>query len=426
MKKVTLTAVGILAAIGVMMSGCQSTKTVKNEVKDGATVHKSSESPSGYMVTFAYTPTDDSIASVKVTGPFLYIDPDMDLHDKENMFTPHTYEPGMYPTNCAPGPFAWGYTEDMVFDEASGKYTAEFPITTGSFAYSYILTHDDGKVEMIADPANPSPAALNPLSNTPTGDLAHSIVYGEYSAKQGSTPNLDFVRPAAGKKGTLSYVQYKGTLCDDQDLGIYLPVGYNAARKDPYKVIYMSHGGGGNETDWFAMGHLDNIADNLNLDCIIVTMDNSAYGWDFAKIEDNLMNCIIPYMEANYNVSKEAEDRAFGGLSMGSMTTFHMFFDLPEEFGYFGAFSGTDMSAVKNSAGIDKPTFFFTVGTCDIASGNIMPNGEGQQIKYEDMVAYLKDHPMDNVVDGGYVPGSHDWFVWSSSFYSFVTQYCFK
>ena len=148
--------------------------------------------------------------------------------------------------------------------------------------------------------------------------------------------------------------------------------------------------------------------------------------WDFGQIEENMLNCVIPYIEANYNVSTEAKDRAFCGLSMGSMTTYHMFFDHPEAFGYFGGFSGADMSAVTDNEGISEPIFYFTVGYSDIASGKVMPNGEGQQIKYEDMIAWLAENPMDNVIDGGYLPGSHDWFVWSASFKTFVDEICWK
>ena len=91
-------------------------------------------------------------------------------------------------------------------------------------------------------------------------------------------------------------------------------------------------------------------------------------------------NYIIPYMESNYNVSTEAKDRAFCGLSMGCMTTFHMFFDHTEAFGYFGGFSGPDMSAVTDNAGIHEPILYATVGLCEIALGKIIPNGEGQRM----------------------------------------------
>ncbi|MBQ1491787.1 MAG: hypothetical protein IIZ39_07480, partial [Blautia sp.] len=292
--------------------------------------------------------------------------------------------------------------------------------------YGFTLTKADGTTEDIADPTNPSPALVNANTNITTGDVTSSIVYGKWDPeKQSESPDFDYVLPSEGDKGTVTYIEYAGVLGEGQDLGIYVPAGYDPEREEPYKTVYASHGGGGSEVDWFAMGHVDNIVDNLGADIIVVTMDNNSLEWDFAKIEENVLDYIIPYMEENYNVSKEAKDRAFCGLSMGCMTTFHMFFDHPEAFGYFGGFSGPDMSAV-NDNDVSAPTLYVTVGLCDIASSRIMPNGEGQQIKYEDWVAYLEEHPMDNVILGGYLPGSHDWFVWSASFKNFITDICWK
>jgi len=404
----------------------------------GATVFASSESPTGYMVHFEYELTEEDIKSVSVSGPFLYMDPAKELKDPENGVGPWEYKPGMYVTAMAPGPNKWNYTEEMKQDPETGRYVAEFPIGSGSFAYSYVLEpNDPAKLPIspwgqpmplkVDDPANPSPAKANPNSLHKTGDLTNSIVYGKYDPeKQAGSLNLDYVLPAEGAKGKLEYVAYDGVLPEKQYLGVYVPAGYDPNRAEPYKVIYMSHGGGGNETDWFAMGHLDNIVDNVGADVMVVTMDNSIHKWNFEVIEDNVLNYIIPFIEKNYNVSREAKDRAFGGLSMGCMTTFHMFFDHPEAFGYFGGFSGPDMSAAKDTPGIDQPILYFTVGTCDIASEHITPNREGQKIKYEDFVAYLAEHPMDNVIDGGYLPGAHDWFVWAQSFYKFVTEICFQ
>lgn len=393
----------------------------------GATVYASEESPTGYMVHFAYKKETEDDTPVSVTGPFLYLDPDVDVTDEANGYTPYDYKDGYYASNMAPGKGMWGYTEELKLNEATGLYEAEFPISSGSFAYSYIIKDDKGEDVMIDDPANPSPAKDNPNSDFATGDLTHSIVYGAYDPdKQSKSLNLDYVKPSESDKGKMTYVEYEGKLSDHQDLGVYTPAGYDENREEPYKVIYMSHGGGGNETDWFAMGHVDNIMDNLGEDIIIVTMDNSSFEWDFEKIEDNVLECIIPYIEENYNVSKEPKDRAFCGLSMGCMTTFHMYYDHPTEFGYFGGFSGPDMSAVKDTEGIEEPTLFFTVGTCDIASEKIIPNEEGKQIKYENYVDYLKTATKEKVVDGGYIYGAHDWFTWSQSFYRFVKEVAFK
>ena len=424
--------VALLAAL-VLCVSLAAISHAETAYPAGATVVEDAASPTGYTAHFVFEKFRDDIVSVNLTGPFNYVSPDLDVTDPANTYTPQEYQNGMYAANIVPAKLALGFAAafagtPMEFDEAANAFVVSLPITSGSFNYGYSVTYADGTSESMADPTNPSPALMNPNSNITTGDVTSSIVYGKWDAeKQSKSPNFDYVLPSENAKGTVTFVEYTGVLSDDQDLGIYVPAGYDPNRAEPYKTVYASHGGGGSEVDWFAMGHVDNIADNLGADVIIVTMDNNSFGWDYAKIEDNVINYIIPYIEANYNVSKDAADRAFCGLSMGSMTTFHMFYEQPEAFGYYGAFSGSDMNAVVPDApGTDKPIFYITIGTCDIASEKVMPNNDENLKKYEDFIRYLEDHPMANVIDGGYVPGSHDWFTWSYSFMSFITEVCWK
>lgn len=399
----------------------------------GATVVADENSPSGYTVHFVYDgkgiDSSKTLESISVTGPFQYVDPDKDLKDPTNAYSPDQYKNGMYATNCAPGPFSWGYTQNLEKNPETGNYEVSFPITSGSFAYSYSIKYaEDSEAVVIDDPANPSPAKNNPNSITATGDITHSIVYGKWDAeKQSKSPNLDFVLEASENKGTQSYVSYTGSDGMTQYLGVYLPNNYDSNRTQPYKVIYASHGGGGNETDWFAMGHVDNIMDNLVnqgkvKDTIVVTMDNAHYSWNFSEIENNVLNYIIPFMEQNYNVSTSRDDRAFCGLSMGGMTTNNMLFDHPEEFGYFGIFSGTDMSAVKENGALGEPKVMLAVGTCDIASENVMPNSGGTEKKYEDLVRWNEENNLIDMYDAGYIKGAHDWFTWSQCFEEFATN----
>ncbi|MFQ9564126.1 MAG: alpha/beta hydrolase-fold protein, partial [Faecalibacillus intestinalis] len=296
---------------------------LSKKINEGVSVYKNSHSPSGYTATFIYKPTQD-IIKVSLTGPFFYIDPNMDLYDKDNIFTPHEYRNGMYASSLAPGTFQRNYIEDMIYDPELSIYRLDIPITSGAFPYSYIITYQDYTQETIDDPANPSPSKMNNQSYYKNASLKQSIVYGYYDKmKQSQSPYLDYVLPSKKKNGSLFFVKYEGNLSKNQDLGIYLPSNYNE-NTQPYKVIYASHGYTGNETDWFSMGNIHHIIDNFNEQVIVVTMENSSYELDFMKmyerigmVEDNIINYIIPYIEKNYNVSKKASDRAFCGISMG-------------------------------------------------------------------------------------------------------------
>lgn len=417
----------------------ESEEASSSDITFGATVTADPDSPTGYAVTFAYDASDSKtpVESVSVTGPFRFVDPDLDLMDENNWFDPEDYEDGMYPSNFIPSlgmTEGWGYTQEMTDEDGDSIYTTSFPIASGSYAYNYVIQYEGVEEPVnIDDPVNPSPAKNNPDSITETSDIIHSIVYGAYDGeKQSQSLNLDFVLPTESNAGEQFYVSYVGVDGVTQYLGVYLPADYDPDREEPYKTIYTSHGGGGNETDWFAMGHVDNIMDNLSVDglveeAIIVTMDNAHYEWDYDQIESNVLDCIIPYMEENYNVSTQPQDRAFCGLSMGGMTTTNMYFDHPTEFGYFGIFSGTDMTAVKDTDGIKEPTVMVAVGTCDIASENIMPNTDPEALmKYEDLVNWAEENSMTNIHAAGYYHGAHDWFTWSQCFYHFVTEYLWK
>ncbi len=438
-KKILIMLFAVLASLSLLACNGESSRDLPDEALleygPGVTVEASELSPTGYMAHFVFEADDEEIIAASVGGPFLYINPSLDVKAENNCFQPNEYETGFYASAMAPGTMQFYNSIPMEYNEANGAYVLEMPITSGAFLSSSDVTCADGKRESIADPAEKAAGFANPNSDTQTDSVTRSIVFGHFDeTKQSGSPNLDYVLPT-DNGGTLQYVEYIGSMSDHQDLGIYLPAGYDANREQPYKVIYASHGGGGNETDWFEAGQAGNIIGNLGLDYIVVTMNNSVYAesmeavgasnWDYAAIEDNVINYIIPYMEENYNVSKDAADRAFCGLSMGSLTTTHMFFDHPEAFAYFGAFSGTDMTAV-NGNDTSAATFFITCGTCDIASSNIMPSMDGTQIKYEDFIGYVATNPMPNVVDGGYLCGGHDWFTWCQSFKIFVSDICWK
>ena len=67
----------------------------------------------------------------------------------------------------------------------------------------------------------------------------------------------------------------------------------------------VSHGGGGNEAEWMEIGSLPNIMDNIlaekeAAESVVVTMDNSHFGWDYDLIAKNFKENIIPLIEERY------------------------------------------------------------------------------------------------------------------------------
>lgn len=320
----------------------------------------------------------------------------------------------------------------------------------------------------VDDPANPSQHAINMTnSNYQCSDLTHSICYGLWdSVKQSESPNMDFMTPYGDyAKGTIEYVTYAGSLAEDQDLGIYLPPEYDADRAEPYNTIYLSHGMGGNETYWFSTPQADNIMDHIIAEdkaqeAIIVCLDNSSYDWNYSEIENNIRNYVIPYVEANYNVRTEKEGRAFSGFSMGAMTTTHMMFHCGDLFKYFGVLSGCNIGNATFAEGFEydssrlsmtesedggpigeeylKQVYENIVISEDLlddivytAAGNYDTasklNGFGLYGCYETIRDWATEYmPDGHFIDGGYIPGSHDSYVWGPGFYEFAGSICWK
>ncbi len=447
---------------------------LENPIKtypDGVTVEKDDNSKSGYTAHFVYDaeadransgiPEEAVITGVSVQGSFRF--------NNDYTITPDTsevrdYEPGYYVAAANVATFDLEVLYPMTYYHTTERYQVDTTAVSGAHYYSYVVTYTVDGEEFsvkVGDPANPSPCLDNKNSNTDLtngDDGKRSIFYCAYDEKQGATPNLDFMIPQADTaKGTVEYVEYEGTLAKDQDLGVYLPAGYDPNRAEPYKVIYLSHGMGGNETYWFSQTPGDNVMDaiiseNKNQEAILVGMDNALYNWDFEKIADNVINKIIPYMEANYNVSKDAEDRAFAGFSMGSMVTTYMAFHHADAFGYFGIFSGTNMNNVTFKEGFvfDQNKFdsdeeyrkealnnvVFSEALLDsvvyTAAGNydtaIMGNGWwNPYMSYEMIRDTMKQYmPEDQFVDGGLKPGSHDIYTWSQCLYEFAKDVCWS
>jgi enterochelin esterase-like enzyme len=166
--------------------------------------------------------------------------------------------------------------------------------------------------------------------------------------------------------GTLSKVWYESpTLQLTRRMYVYTPPGYsNSGIK--YPVLYLLHGGGGDEDAWTTLGRTCQIMDNLiargEAKPMIVVMTNGNPGQAAAPgeapprnpadrsregiasmgsgaFEKSLVNDVIPFVETNYRTLEGRENRAVTGLSMGGMQTMNLAFDHTGVFDYYGVMS---------------------------------------------------------------------------------------
>jgi enterochelin esterase family protein len=163
--------------------------------------------------------------------------------------------------------------------------------------------------------------------------------------------------------GTLSKIWYDSpTLELTRRMYVYTPPAYESG-SGKYPVLYLLHGGGGDEDAWTTLGRTCQILDNLiasgRAKPMIVVMTNGNPG-DAASpgeapprkgeegdifrmgsglFEKSLVQDVIPFVETHYRTLSGREHRAVSGLSMGGMQTMTLSFDHTETFDYFGVMS---------------------------------------------------------------------------------------
>jgi len=166
----------------------------------------------------------------------------------------------------------------------------------------------------------------------------------------------------AEKRGNLTKVWYDSpTLKMNRRMYVYTPRGYEKS-KQKYPVLYLLHGGGGDEDAWSNMGRACQILDNLieqgKAKPMIVVMPNGNPGQQAAKplmLAENafdyrdpstanlyihsLAKDIVPFIERNYRVISKPDSRAVSGLSMGGGHTMNIANNYPGMFGYIAPMS---------------------------------------------------------------------------------------
>lgn len=222
--------------------------------------------------------------------------------------------------------------------------------------------------------------------------------------------------------GAVSQVYYKSsTFNKTRRMHVWTPAGYNKMDKLP--VLYLIHGGGDNDFAWPGVGRANFILDNLLAEGKIVPMvvvmpDGSV---DVDKFTDEVMNDIIPYVEANYNVLTDREHRALAGLSMGGLETLDISLKNYQYFAYVfpmstGWFLGSPFYEkwepyLKEHAAEMNENFklykFYMGGEEDIAYKNCI----GTRKLFD---KYGIKHEYSSM------EGGHSWYVWRYNLYDFA------
>ncbi len=211
-------------------------------------------------------------------------------------------------------------------------------------------------------------------------------------------------------------------------LYIYTPPGYETSRNIRYPVLYLLHGMGDTEDAWTVVGRANVIVDNLiakkKTGKLLIVMpyghtpsvppDMRSIG-NYEAFEKDLIEDVIPYVQARYRVSNNSKDRAIAGLSMGGGQALTVGLGNLEFFGWIGAFSSAVPRGQKLDNLLAKPEvinekldlLWIACGRKDFlfqANQKLIERLKADNIKH---IAHITD-------------GAHEWSLWRRYLDKFV------
>ena len=318
--------------------------------------------------------------------------------------------------------------KDSVFEAKLG------PIDADAYEYEYII---DGI------------PTLDPNSSLETRDGAWIqnllIIPGEGSA---------VYEAADVPHGNVNAVWYNSPVLNGtRRMQIYLPPGYEKSNKK-YPVMYLLHGGGGDEEAWLSRGRANFILDNLIASgkavpmIVVITNGNpnttaaplsrqmnrtgniggGPAGMATGQFEKSLVEDVIPFVETNYRVIADAGHRAIGGFSMGGFQTQNITNANPDKFKYICVMSMGLFSAFSNRGGeYDKETHLKQLTALKEAKPKIYYIGIGKDDFLYQSTVNLR--AMYDEIGLKYIyresEGTHDWNSWRLYLKEFLPM-CFK
>lgn len=213
----------------------------------------------------------------------------------------------------------------MIFIEAllATRFTVSLQSVLG--LYFRFVRYNSFVVDgvQVADPRN--------LAIFPNEGFQNSIV-----EITGNTPLIHTIQNVP--QGTISYRYYTSPELGTRPVVIYTPPGYENATKTKYPVLYLLHGSSDTEETWTKVGRANIILDNLIAQgkatpMIIVMPYGRAYptiskssgslrNWEnLQEFKIDLLNNLLPFVEQNYRVKQDKDNRAIAGFSGGGGET---------------------------------------------------------------------------------------------------------
>jgi enterochelin esterase family protein len=263
-------------------------------------------------------------------------------------------------------------------------------------------------------------------------------------------PGVDFYTVKEVPHGDIRSKWYFSKVTNSwRRLNVYTPPGYDQNSSAKYPVLYLQHGGGEDETGWAAQGKTDLILDNLiaagkarSMLIVIANGNLPAAGGarggggysraGMAPFGNELLNNIVPFIEANFRVQPGSENRALAGLSMGGGQAFYVGLEHKEKFGAIGVFSSGLFGGLAGRGGAAPAVFNAEEQMPGLTTNSKAFNDQlklfylsvGEQDPRieptKKAVADFKAHGLK--VEFASFPGGHEWQVWRKSLHDFAPR----
>lgn len=299
---------------------------------------------------------------------------------------------------------------------------------------------DFGTQEFVAKRGEPAAAAAPAPANAAAGERPRRGPGFGGPIVLGPDDKAAFDDPPAGfnKKrddiphGKLEMIEYESkTVGTTRKMQVYTPPGYSKDKK--YPVLYLLHGIGGDETEWERFATPDVLLDNLIADGkavpMIIVMPNGraqkndraegdvfAAGPAFAVFEQDLLQDVIPAIEARYSVQADREHRALAGLSMGGGQSLNFGLGHLDTFAWVGGFSSAPNTKPPEQLVPDPAAATQKLKLLWLSCGN----KDGLIRISQGVHAYLKEKQVPHVwhVDGN----AHDATHWRNNLWLFAQR----
>lgn len=291
---------------------------------------------------------------------------------------------------------------------ANGEWTGTTDPLTPGFHYYFLII--DGV--SVADPASESFYGCSAMTSGveipyPAGDIRFytaDVPHGDIRMKR----------------------YFSKTANDWRRMFIYCPPGYDTS-KESYPVLYLQHGGGEDERGWSNQGRTDIILDNLiakgeATPMVIVMTDGNTRDFESELLED-----CIPFVEKNFRVKTDRNNRALAGLSMGGIQTLNVGIPHLDLFAYLGVFSSGWWANSRPNQSMNDTEKYYTMLKEKKSDYNTklklfwLSMGGKEDIAYNNCQIMMKRFDEIGIKYNYFeTPGGHTWPVWRESLYKFA------